>query len=89
MDNQLRAEIAAVKSLGEKIGYGQMMSIASALWRDSLKKDLPTGNGAFVPAVSEAIKRNWKGDVAESVKQYDAYVEIFTNEQAHETREQA
>lgn len=56
MDRQL--EIEAVKNLGEQIGYGNMMSIASALWAVNLteKHDLPA-NGAFVPTVSILMKR--------------------------------
>lgn len=41
----------AVQSLGEDIGYGELMSIASRLWREYLK-DLGVGeSGAFVPVI--------------------------------------
>jgi hypothetical protein len=46
-------EIAAVKLVGEKIGYGNMMYIASALWRRSMrKKGYPT-SGVFFPVLPD------------------------------------
>ena len=49
----MEKEILEVKRLGEVIGYGNMMSIASALWRKSLKdKGFPIA-GAFIPTVGE------------------------------------
>jgi len=49
----------AVKLLGEKIGYGRVMELASKLWSDSLVKNhgLP-GTGAFVPALHFQIKKS-------------------------------
>lgn len=32
-------EVAAVQRLGEQIGYGNLMWLASALWRRKLVKD--------------------------------------------------
>lgn len=45
----LKGEINAVKSLGEEIGYGQLMTLASALWRKSLRDKGYPEVGAFVP----------------------------------------
>ena len=42
-------EIAAVKLVGEKIGYGNLMSIASALWRRDLRQMGIPESGAFYP----------------------------------------
>tara|TARA_R110002167_G_scaffold348510_1_gene559881 strand:- start:1571 stop:1789 length:219 start_codon:yes stop_codon:yes gene_type:complete len=51
-------EIEAVKELGEKIGYGNMMSISSALWRKSAKEKGYPISGAFVPTCLEFIKED-------------------------------
>jgi hypothetical protein len=42
-------EIQLVKDLGEQIGYGHLMILASALWRKSLKDKGYPEIGAFVP----------------------------------------
>ena len=44
-------EIKEVKELGKKIGYGQLMSLASALWSISLADNYSqdVAKGAFVP----------------------------------------
>jgi len=51
-------EVKEVKELGEKIGYGNMMSIASALWRKSAKENGYPISGAFVPTCLEFIKED-------------------------------
>lgn len=67
-DNK-KTEIEKVKALGEQIGYGNLMSWASALWRRCLKdSNLPT-NGAFVPTIV--------AEISDSEQLYDRYVELF------------
>jgi hypothetical protein len=51
-------EIDAVKELGDKIGYGNMMDIASALWRRLLKKSGAPTEGAFIPTSRSFIKED-------------------------------
>lgn len=55
-DNCLQ-KIELVRELGEKIGYGAMMSFASALWRYSLVHEhkLVDGLGAFVPRITTEL----------------------------------
>ena len=53
-------EVAAVKALGERIGYGQMMSIASALWSISLRKSMGSDNGAFVPVLFDDVYKRYR-----------------------------
>jgi len=53
-------EIDAVKELGDKIGYGNMMSIASALWRRLLKKSGIPESGAFIPTSQSFVKNKAK-----------------------------
>ena len=50
-------EIKAVKKLGNEIGYGHLMSLASAIWRHNLEEKYPgTGGGAFIPTIMNFIK---------------------------------
>lgn len=70
-------EILAVKSLGERIGYGNMMDIASALWTMKLSDDECT-RIMHVPTVQPFMKKNaWerkKQEVLgriEEIKSYD------------------
>lgn len=48
-------EIKRVKQLGDEIGYGHLMSIASALWRKDLKEMNIPEEGAFVPTIFSFI----------------------------------
>jgi len=53
----MNKEVELVKQLGDHIGYGQLMCIASALWRKMLKDKYPgTESGAFVPALFDDLK---------------------------------
>lgn len=53
-------EIAIVKDIGEQIGYGNLMWIASALWAEELKnKGLPT-EGAFRPTLRCLMNQDGK-----------------------------
>jgi len=55
-----KAEITAVKQLGEKIGYGNLMDITSALWAIQLQKNKTPKSGAFVPVLIYDIKTKLK-----------------------------
>lgn len=50
-------EIQAVKELGERIGYGNMMDIASALWANKLEESGLPVSGAFVPVCMFQLKK--------------------------------
>ncbi|WP_440110151.1 hypothetical protein [Paenibacillus sp. QZ-Y1] len=52
-----KMEIEAVKNLGENIGYGNLMDIASALWGVSLEDKYGVKTGAFVPTALPFIKK--------------------------------
>lgn len=60
MDNMLnefyKNEILKVKSLGESIGYGNLMDIASILWGHQLKRNGVLDNGALYPMIIDEIK---------------------------------
>lgn len=70
-------EIKEVKELGEKIGYGNMMAIASALWRKSLKDKSYPVSGAFVPTCSSFIKEEFKDLDKYSTDLYDKLVSKY------------
>lgn len=53
-------DVEAVKNLGEKIGYGNMMAIASVLWRESLRQDGYPLTGAYIPVLECDIKSGSK-----------------------------
>ena len=50
-------EYAAVKLVGEKIGYGNLMSIAGTLWRRSLRDQGYPESGAFYPTCPSFIDK--------------------------------
>lgn len=50
-------EYAAVKLVGEKIGYGNMMTIASTLWRRKLRDTGTPESGAFYPTCPSFIDK--------------------------------
>lgn len=70
-------EIEAVKELGEKIGYGNMMSIASALWRKSLKEKGYPISAAFVPTCLPFIKKDLQDLDKEGRELYDKMVSEY------------
>lgn len=50
-------EYAAVKLVGDKIGYGNMMSIAGTLWRRMLRDEGYPESGAFYPTCPSFIDK--------------------------------
>jgi len=65
----INQEIKAVEMLGETIGYGNMMALASAIWRKKLKDSGIPEIGAFVPTISSFIKKGYYSK--ENQAQYD------------------
>lgn len=49
-------EILHVKALGELIGYGNLMDIASVLWAEDLQRHAEPDIGAFYPVILTQIK---------------------------------
>lgn len=62
-------DVNIIKAIGDEIGYGHLMSIASALWREKLKKMGVPESGAFVPILPCGIKDDWVNNY--ELKQYD------------------
>lgn len=64
-------EAREVKELGDEIGYGHLMSLASALWRKKLIAEYASApDGAFIPA----IKIGKKIMPCADLEQYDKIV---------------
>lgn len=60
----MSVEVNRVKKMGEQIGYGHLMSIASALWRKSLEDKGYPVSGAFVPTCLPFIEK----EIADATK---------------------
>lgn len=48
-----KTEIEVTKKVGDKIGYGNMMYIASALWRRDMRKSGYPTTGVFFPVLPD------------------------------------
>ena len=56
----ITSDIEKVKKLGDEIGYGHLMELASALWRkDMLEKNFPI-SGVFVPTIKGFIEKEYQ-----------------------------
>lgn len=75
-------EVTAVQRLGEQIGYGHLMSLASALWRRSLTKEYgeKIAEGAFIPTLKMLVVEDWQENVEKENKLYDSIVEAALGE---------
>ena len=68
-------ECEAVKRLGDEIGYGNMMIIASALWAKELIDNEQCDEGAFYPTILSNMK---PGDLTEyAINQRALYLKLF------------
>lgn len=69
-------EVTAVQRLGEQIGYGHLMSLASALWRRKLTKEYGEkfAEGAFVPTLKMLVVEEWRENIEKENKIYDEIV---------------
>lgn len=65
-------DVNLVKAIGDEIGYGHLMSIASALWREKLKVMNVTESGVFIPMVKAGIKDDWLNEA--ELKKYDEII---------------
>ena len=74
-EERLKREVEAVKRLGDQIGYGNMMTLASALWAKLLiDKGLQDG-GAFYPTILSNMK---PGDLTvNAMKERATYLNLF------------
>lgn len=82
MNTQISFEVAAVQRLGEQIGYGHLMSLASALWRRHLTKEYgeKIADGAFIPTLKMLVVEDWQENVEKENKLYDSIVKAALGE---------
>ena len=74
-DEKFKQECEAVKALGDQIGYGNMMTIASALWAKMIIDEGWTDSGAFYPTILSNMK---PGDLTvHAMTERAAYLELF------------
>lgn len=74
----MKSEIKAVKEIGEQIGYGHLMSLASALWRKSLKEKGYPESGAFVTTILQCVEKEMVEATEAECKMYDGYIEKWS-----------
>jgi hypothetical protein len=72
-------EVLAVKLLGETIGYGNMMSIATALWRKTLRDSGYPQSGAFIGTIYQLLNDEGKEIADKELPHYDKEVETVLN----------
>lgn len=65
-----RVEVEEVMRLGEQIGYGNLMELASALWRYKLRKQGFPEDGALIVTTKYNIKKE-DSDMEEIRAVYD------------------
>ena len=63
-----KSEILEVKALGERIGYGNMMDIASALWALELERLHGIKDGAHIPTVEPFLTEEGKEVAKETLE---------------------
>jgi hypothetical protein len=74
----LKSEVKAVKELGEQIGYGHMMALASALWRKSLKEKGYPESGAFVATILQCVEKEMAEATKGEREMYDGFIERWS-----------
>ena len=74
-DERFKRECEEVKRLGDQIGYGNMMTIASALWAKRLIDEELGDIGAFYPTILSNMK---PGDLTVyAMNKRAAYLRMF------------
>lgn len=75
-------EVTAVQRLGDQIGYGHLMSLASALWRRKLAQEYSEkfAESAFVPTLKMLVVEDWQENIDKENKLYDSIVEAALGE---------
>lgn len=76
-DRKLRAETLMIKQLGDQMGYGHLMSLASSLWRKKLVDSKTPIEGAFVPTCIPFIEKEYQEMTIREAENYDKIVEKY------------
>lgn len=72
-----KEEIEAVKHLGEKIGYGNMMTLATALWRKNLRDAGYPESGAFIGTIYGLLNQEGKEIADKELPMFDRIIENY------------
>lgn len=72
----IKNDYETVKKLGDAMGYGHLMSMASAIWKAKLREGGGPEEGAFVPTISYFIKDEYQ-DTLKDGELYDVVVKEF------------
>jgi hypothetical protein len=81
MNTRIKEEFKLVQELGKRIGYGNMMGIATALWKKELTDSgCPSTSGAFHGVPKAGVKPDWLDVVESGEKIYDEYLSQFQKE---------
>jgi hypothetical protein len=75
-----KQEIEAVKQLGEAIGYGNMMALATALWRKDLRDHGYPESGAFIGTIYQLLNEEGKEIADKELPAYDRLIEKTLND---------
>lgn len=71
-EKQMVEEVLLVKRIGDRIGYGHLMSLASALWRKRFPDEVVSG--AFVCVCETSVKEEILNAVKATNEVYDEIV---------------
>lgn len=80
MQDKFKQEVMAVKHLGDSLGYGHLMSLATALWRKELNNNGLPEQGAFIGVCDISIKDDMLDSVMKGVRLYDEIVKRYCEE---------
>lgn len=67
----IKKDVLEVKELGDRIGYGHLMTIASALWRKLLKDNGVPETGTFIPTIYPFLNEDGKNNQDKEMFIYD------------------
>ena len=76
IENQYKEQVQILKKLGDEIGYGHLMALASALWRKKLCDEHGERykSGAFIPVVDCVVEPQHLRKIKSELELYDGIV---------------
>lgn len=75
-----KSEYNEIKRVCEKYGYGNVMTLASALWEHELKQVCENPKSMFVPTIYEFVTNNGRRMLEQSMTVYRAIIERMEKE---------
>lgn len=76
MEKQYKEQVQVLKKLGDEIGYGHLMALASAIWRKKLcdEHGEQYKSGAFIPVVDCVVEPEHLRKMKPELELYDGIV---------------